>query len=73
MKTTSNPLADLIQAVAFAADKHRNQRGKRHRDHGRRVTGLVWRAGDLCRIGALAANRFSKNLFQNWNIIKGLK
>ena len=28
MQTTSNPLADLIQAVAFAADKHRNQRRK---------------------------------------------
>ena len=28
MKTTPNPLADLIQAVAFAADKHRNQRRK---------------------------------------------
>ena len=28
MKTTPNPLAALVQAVAFAADKQRNQRGK---------------------------------------------
>jgi len=28
MQTTPNPLAALIQAVAFAADKHRNQRRK---------------------------------------------
>ena len=28
MKTTPNPLAALVQAVAFAADKHRNQRRK---------------------------------------------
>jgi guanosine-3',5'-bis(diphosphate) 3'-pyrophosphohydrolase len=28
MQTTLNPLAALVQAVAFAADKHRNQRRK---------------------------------------------
>ena len=28
MKTTPNSLAALVQAVAFAADKHRNQRRK---------------------------------------------
>ena len=28
MQTPPNPLATLIQAVAFAADKHRNQRRK---------------------------------------------
>ena len=28
MQTTPNPLAALIQAMAFAADKHRNQRRK---------------------------------------------
>ena len=28
MQNTPNPLAALIQAVAFAADKHRNQRRK---------------------------------------------
>jgi (p)ppGpp synthase/HD superfamily hydrolase len=28
MQTTANPLAALVQAVAFAADKHRNQRRK---------------------------------------------
>jgi len=28
MQTTPTPLAVLVQAVAFAADKHRNQRRK---------------------------------------------
>lgn len=28
MQTTPNPLATLVQALAFAADKHRNQRRK---------------------------------------------
>ena len=28
MQTTPSPLADLVKAVAFAADKHRNQRRK---------------------------------------------
>ncbi len=28
MQTTPDPLAALVQAVAFAADKHRNQRRK---------------------------------------------
>ena len=28
MKITPNPLAALVQAVAFAAEKHRNQKRK---------------------------------------------